>query len=422
MPARVERATRAAVPVGPAGSHRQHKDRPLQASLYRDGRYPAGPKGPAVCHITTVHQPFDTRIFHKECVSLARAGYDVHLVACHDRDEVVDGVRIHALPRPPGRLRRMLCWPWRAVAVARGIRPRPAVYHIHDPELLPAAQALRLGGERVIFDVHENIAADILYKPYWSPGVRRAVSWAYRQAERLLTAGLPTVHVLAEIARTYCGRRVVVRNLPLRRQIDESTAEAAGPPPHRHRLVYLGVVSTERGAGTMLEVMRRLLGRGVDCELVVVGPVHEAHLAERLTDEAASDDLAGRVILRGALPYPAAMAEVKAADLGLCLFHPVPNNLTSLPNKLLEYLSMGTAVVASDFECWRPYVRGTGGGIQVDPLDPVQIADGIEDLLRRPRQVRRMGELGRAAVRERLCWEVEQEKLLALYRSLAGPP
>ena len=62
-----------------------------------------------ITHLTTVHPPFDVRIFHKECKSIARAGYDVTLIACHDRDEMREGVRIRALPKVRGRLSRMIC-------------------------------------------------------------------------------------------------------------------------------------------------------------------------------------------------------------------------------------------------------------------------------------------------------------------------
>ena len=50
-----------------------------------------------VVHLTTVHQRRDVRIFHKECLSLARAGWDVHLV-------VADGLT----PPVPGGTERLV--------------------------------------------------------------------------------------------------------------------------------------------------------------------------------------------------------------------------------------------------------------------------------------------------------------------------
>ena len=46
-----------------------------------------------VCHMTSAHQPGDTRIFQKECVSLAKAGYQVFLVQRGESGEN-SGVRI----------------------------------------------------------------------------------------------------------------------------------------------------------------------------------------------------------------------------------------------------------------------------------------------------------------------------------------
>ena len=66
-----------------------------------------------VCHISSAHAPNDTRIFHKQCASLARAGYDTtFVVKAKDPQSVGEttekGVRViapeaHALRRQ-GRL------------------------------------------------------------------------------------------------------------------------------------------------------------------------------------------------------------------------------------------------------------------------------------------------------------------------------
>jgi hypothetical protein len=67
-----------------------------------------------VCILTTVHSPFDTRIFHKEARTLVLAGYDVTLIVQHDGDQVVEGVRVIGLPKPRNRFTRIFGLSWRA--------------------------------------------------------------------------------------------------------------------------------------------------------------------------------------------------------------------------------------------------------------------------------------------------------------------
>lgn len=71
-----------------------------------------------VCVISTAHSVFDDRIFHKEAKTLVKGGYDVTLIGQHERDEVVDGVKMIALPQPRNRFTRIFGLTWRAFRLA----------------------------------------------------------------------------------------------------------------------------------------------------------------------------------------------------------------------------------------------------------------------------------------------------------------
>jgi hypothetical protein len=49
---------------------------------------------PTICHFTSAHRPDDVRIFHKECTTLAAAGFQVYWVATNCEEEVKNGVHI----------------------------------------------------------------------------------------------------------------------------------------------------------------------------------------------------------------------------------------------------------------------------------------------------------------------------------------
>src|SRR5438132_10977492 len=152
---------------------------------------------PRIVHLTSVHPPFDKRIFEKECRTLAAAGYDVTLVAPGVEHCVVDGVRMYGVPKALTRPERMTRTTRHVLAAA--IELDADLYHFHDPELIPAGFALKLRGKRVVYDVHENLPGDLLHsKDYLPAWMKPALSSGAHAVEALAGKAFDGIITISE--------------------------------------------------------------------------------------------------------------------------------------------------------------------------------------------------------------------------------
>ena len=137
-----------------------------------------------VIHVTSVHVVDDVRILKKQCVSLHGMGYNVTLLAMHHREDTIDGISIKPLPMSKNRFIRMLRAVYPTIRIA--LKENGDLYHLHDPELLITGQVLRLLGKKVVFDMHENLIADIGTKIYFPKYLRPAIALLWKLSERVL--------------------------------------------------------------------------------------------------------------------------------------------------------------------------------------------------------------------------------------------
>jgi len=367
-----------------------------------------------VCVMTSAHPAFDVRIFHKECKSLARAGYQVTLIASSAEQGAFDGIDLKPLPKWKNRWDRMTRGPF---VVYRKAREENAdVYHFHDPELIPAALLLRRAGKRVIYDIHEDLPRTVSYKPYIpgflkslvSRAVERIENWAGARFSALIAAN-PTI---AGRFRERSPNLSVVSNFPKVEEIEPVSHVSSSQ--REPCLIYVGMrITRSRGIEEVIRAVG-LLSPHLHARLKLVGNWDPPDLPKSLSKIPGWD----RVEFLGPLGRGGVVDQLTKARVGLSILRPEPNYLTAQPVKLFEYMCAGIPVIASDFPVCRDIVAKSHCGLLVDPLNPEEIARAMEFLLIHQDYAEAMGQRGLQAVRQHYNWAEEEKVLLQTYQDL----
>src|SRR5690625_1091629 len=196
-------------------------------------------------HMTTVHHPYDPRIYHKECYSLVKAGFDVTLIAQASTETAQTYEDITHIPVKTytNRVKRMI---FGSIAAYRQAKKLQAdVYHFHDPELLLIGWLLKKKDNVVIYDIHEDYVTGILQKEYMSRPLRQFAAKLYQWVEKIFTRKMELCLAEKYYYDRY-GRGTCILNYPL---LQEPVLQPdQGEEPLADKLVYTGNVTTERGA------------------------------------------------------------------------------------------------------------------------------------------------------------------------------
>lgn len=362
-----------------------------------------------VCHITSAHSKQDVRIFHKECVSLSKAGYDVTLVQQGTHYEK-DGVHLVGFGEiPTSRIRRMLFGA--KIAYRKALEVNADVYHLHDPELLPYGLKLKKKGKKVIFDSHEH-TAEAIYEKEWLPKfLRSAVYTVYAAYQKKICKQLDAVISVTPNIIAYFQKinpnTVQVANYPVFKE------PCAAPSPKQSRVVFAGGISDQWNHHTLLNALDKV----PECGYCLCGIASESYLEQLKTYPAWQ-----KVNYLGKIPHSKVADELAVSMAGIALLQPGRNtdwdNGTIGNTKIFEEMLAGLPVICTDFVLWKEFVQRYHCGICVKPDDAEQIASAIRYLLEHPEEAKQMGENGRRAVKEEFNWGVEETKLLALYKDI----
>jgi len=177
----------------------------------------------------------------------------------------------------------------------------------------------------------------------------------------------------------------------------------------RNYLLYAGRISPEKNLETLLEAHRKV---NRECMLVMAGgsSYSEAYI-EALKGKAGS-----RVLFTG-FQTGKVLEELYSNALAFVL----PSQMEGLSVALLEAMSYGLPVIASDIPENRELVLECGGFLfRLD--DPESLVRTIQEVLANPSAARRIGETACVKCRERFDWDRIAQNTQDLYYHLLGAP
>ena len=368
-----------------------------------------------ICHLSTVHPRYDIRIFHKECASLAQH-FTTHLVISDGNgDEVKQNCNIHDLGKVNGRLKRFFVSSWRCYKKAVSIDAN--LYHFHDPELLFVGLALKLKGEKVVFDSHELTGRQIRTKFYIPKVLRNITANVFEFIEkqickRLDAVVVPQEFLMVEHFKPYCPNVCVIANYV---DIDEHPNFVGNKVLSKTstiKLLYSGTISYDRGLGNMLNLLSEL---DEHYTLVLAGGFTNPAELEKAKQHPAW----ARVEYKGFVDRPTLHQIYRDTDFGLILFNPVGQYVDATsPLKLFEYMLFGLVVISPNFGSWPEFQKNHNVTFSHEVTNAQIIAETINNITTDTTRYQEIITEARQLVESTYSWQAETEKLVNLYHSI----
>jgi mannosyltransferase len=186
-------------------------------------------------------------------------------------------------------------------------------------------------------------------------------------------------------------------------------------PKRKHGIAILGRVRKQKGVHLFVEACITLLANKPDYQAVIVGSISSSNEAfvNELKDKISQAGLANQIIFAGEQNFEDIPKIFSSLSLVVALSENEGFGLT-----ILEAMSSGSAVLASEAGAWPEVVRQGVDGYVVPVNDLAAVTDKMSVLLSDKEKLSQMGNDGRDRVLEHYSVEREAKQLVTFFRGL----
>lgn len=365
-----------------------------------------------VCYFTS-KKSSDVRVFEKECSSLVNAGYEVYLVSPNASDEVINGVHIVGFPfKPKGLLQRNFSLP--KLLYKKALSINADIYHFNDPSCLHYGAKLKLKGKKVIFDCFEDHPLLLFEKKQIPYPLLYLISKVYSIYEyyfcKKFDGIISCYHWTYERLKKTCKNNELIFNFPVLKPLKNKIKESSKPS-----ICYAGLISSMWKINNIVDALNNF--EKIQFNLAGHGSVS---YIENMKKKQGWE----KVNFFGSIERNSVHKIIYSESLiGMVLLDYIPlckgkvGNLSN--NKFFEYMMAGMPIICTDFILWKEIVEVNNCGICVNPNNINEITQAIKYLIENPKIAKEMGDNGRKAIEKKYNWDLEEKKLISMYKSIS---
>ena len=356
-----------------------------------------------ICTVTN-DLNYDQRMI-RICTSLAGAGYEVTLVGFKRKTSkplIARPFKQVRLPIVAEQGKLLYFFYWICLFFFLLFRKADVLCAIDLDTILPVYYASLLRGRKRVYDAHE-IFTD-LKEVISRPSVHKMWLWIGNHTVPHFKTGYTIGDgYAAEFKSRYGVDYEVVRNATILKPLDI-------PEKKDRFILYQGWVNVGRCFEQLIPAMQQ-----VEAKLVVCGSGNFYKEAVELTKKYSLED---KIIFKGYVP-PAGLTDyTRQAYIGITLFEDTSlSNRLSLANRFFDYMHFGVPQLCNKYPEYEHINTQFEVASLVAELTPENIADNLNKLLNDEEYYNRLQQNCLNA-RIRYCWQMEEEKLLAVYEKL----
>jgi glycosyltransferase involved in cell wall biosynthesis len=388
-----------------------------------------------ICFLADSHALYDDRIYWKQAISLMKSGYEVFYILAGDVNEsgtTAEGLKFEIIrkdkfPSNPyiNYITKRMPGGLYAKMFRKAASLEADVYHIHDLKVNRIGNKLKKLSfkPKVIYDVHEPYPENILdywegkgmlrnFRKPWSKYIRKWEKRSITNYDLIIT----TEENMQERFRIYFPDKPVeiIYNYTNLAVADHSTDTES----KEFDAIYTGGITEFRGVWQILEAVKRVKKKKNDFNLLFLGHWFPFQLKKEMELFIKDNGLDNHVSMLNAVSYSEVGEYYRKSKIGLGIFLPILTHHIILQIKIFEYMNYGLPIICSNFGHIKNIIQRHQCGIEVNPEDPDEIAEGLLNLLSDETKYSKMSRNGKQAAMKNYRWETMEKKLIKIYKKL----